>query len=76
MTEQELEPLDVPDESLDADDPEPSEKEEALGQLLGEEIDTEDDDDPGIGDPDELAPEDRVSPYADGEVVQDADVVQ
>ena len=80
MTEQELEPTGVPDESVEADTggahPVPFEKEEALGQILGEGIDTEDDDDSGIGEPDELSPDDRVSPYADGEVVQDADVVQ
>lgn len=74
---QELEPLDVPDESVEADTedahPAPSAKEETLGQLLGEGIDTADDEDTGIGEPDELDPEEKVSPYTDGEVVQDAD---
>jgi hypothetical protein len=77
---QELEPTGVPDESVEGDTegahPVPYEDELAMGQALGEEIDTEDDEDSGIGEPDELRSDEKVSPYAGEEVVQDADVVQ
>ena len=94
---EELEPLDIVDESvylvededlyldddlgdedqveLDTVHPWVTEEEENEGQRLGEEIDTEDDEDTGIEEADELDPNEEANPYSDeGEVVQDADV--
>lgn len=53
--------------------PWPTEDEAAEGQRLGEDIDTEDDEDNGIEEADELLPEEEDYPYQGGEVIQDAD---